>query len=78
TIEPGDDQRIDMFHELASDYLSFVDELGLFESRVVGRPFTRADNVALSVRTMLERKFITRVLLPDPLAWIGGSRLKQS
>lgn len=59
-MEPSDGQRIDMFHELARDYLSFVDELGLFESRVVGRPFTRAENVALSMRTMLERKFITR------------------
>ncbi|WP_145999323.1 hypothetical protein [Brevibacterium aurantiacum] len=60
TMEPSDDQRIDMFHELARDYLDFVDELGLFGPRKIGRPFTRAENVALSMRTMLERKFITR------------------
>lgn len=60
TTEPSDDQRIDMFHELARDYLEFIDELGLFGPRKTGRPFTRAENVAVSMRTMLERKFITR------------------
>ena len=60
TIGPSDDQRIDMFHELARDYLDLVDELGLFGPRKIGRPFTRAENIALSMRTMLERKFITR------------------
>lgn len=58
--EPSDDQRIDMFYELARDYLDFVNELGLFGPRKTSRPFTRTENVALSMRTMLERKFITR------------------
>lgn len=60
TVEPSDNQLIDMFYDLARDYLSFIDELGLFGSRTVGQPFPRAENIALSVRTMLERKFIER------------------
>lgn len=65
---PTDAQRIEMFMVLGRDYLNFVDNLGLFTSRTVGKQFSPDEEIALMVRTMLERKFITQnegVHLPE-------------